>query len=191
MSKEVDKFIEKTKHWSADIEKLRAVVLKSKLKEDLKWGKPCYSHNENNIVIIQPFKNFLALMFFKGMILRDPKKVLVNNGPNTQSAKRLEFRSTEEITKLATIIASYIKEAIELENSGTKMEFKKKPESTPTELTDVFKRKPKLEKAFKALSPGRQRAYILFFTGAKQAATRLARIEKCAPQILAGKGMND
>ncbi len=130
-------------------------------------------------------------MFFKGKLLKDPKKKLVDNGPNSQSAKRLEFRSVPEITKQASLIAAYIKEAIVLEESGAKVEFKKKPQATPVELMAAFKKTPKLKKAFEALTPGRQRAYLFHFSGAKQSETRASRIEKLTPRILSGKGLAD
>jgi uncharacterized protein YdeI (YjbR/CyaY-like superfamily) len=142
-------------------------------------------------VILQPFKGFLALMFFKGTLLKDSKKLLSAVGPNSQAAKRFEFRSAQEISRHTAAIKSYIKEAIALEKSGKKVEFKKKPESIPEELAQVFNKKAKFKKAFEALTPGRQRAYLLFFNGAKQSATRMARIEKSIPKIIEGKGMND
>lgn len=191
MNTEVEKFILNSKQWKEEINQLRAVILKTKLEENFKWRLPCYSYNENNVVIIQPFKSCLGLMFFKGTLLKDPKNILVDNGPNSQSAKRLEFRSVQEITKQGSLIKSYIKEAIAIEESGQKVEFKKKPEVIPEELTKLFSKQPKLKKAFASLTPGRQRAYIFFFAGAKQSATRQARIEKYVPQILKGKGMMD
>lgn len=191
VNKDVDSFLDKAKNWRKEIEALRGIILKTKLEEGIKWNKPCYSHNSSNVAIIQPFKNHLALMFFKGKLLKDPKKLLVDNGPNSQSAMRLEFESVKEITKLSATIKSYIKEAVALEESGQRVEFKKKPEPLPEELKTVFKKKPKLKAAFEKLTPGRQRGYILHFAGAKQSATIVSRIEKCAPKILAGKGLND
>lgn len=184
-------FFSKAKDWRKEMEVLRPIILKTKLEENIKWSKPCYSYNGNNVVIIQPFKKYLSLMFFKGKLLKDPKKLLVDNGPNSQSAMRLEFESAKEITKLSAIIRSYIKEAIVLEESGQKVEFKKKPEPLPEELKTAFRKKPKLKKAFEGLTPGRQRAYILHIASAKQSATRASRVEKCTPKILAGKGLND
>lgn len=191
MSAEVDKFVSKLKQWPDEVAKLRELVLKSKLDESLKWRLPCYSHNGGNVVIIQPFKNFLALMFFKGTLLKDPKQVLVDNGPNSQAARRLEFRSLQDLKKLAPTIKAYLAEAIALEEAGAKVQFKKNPQTVPAELTTIFAKQPKLKKAFESLTPGRQRAYIFHFAGAKQAATRLARIKKFVPRILAGKGIND
>ncbi len=192
MNTEADSFFKALKEWKGEASKLRETILESaKLDEELKWSKPCYSFEDNNIAIIQPFKSNLALMFFKGALLKDSKGFLIDNGPNSQSAKRLEFRSVQDITKMRPVIKAYIKEAIAIEKSGVKVELKKKPEAHPPELTDMFAKKPKFKRAFEALTPGRQRAYILHFIGAKQSATRLSRIEKCMPQILAGKGMNE
>ena len=188
---DVDKFVKSAKHWGPEMAKLRALLLKTKLEEKLKWSQPCYTLNGGNVVIIQPFKNFLALMFFKGKLLKDPKKILIDNGPNSQSAKRLEFQATEEITAKTAIINAYVKEAIALEESGAKVETKKRPDAIPEELKIAFAKNVKLKKAFEALTPGRQRAYLIHFSGAKQSETRAARIAKCAPAILAGKGMMD
>ncbi len=191
MNPQVDKFLKASKKWQKEIAALRAILLETKLEENFKWNLPCYSHNESNVVIVQPFKANLALMFFKGSLLKDTKGLLINNGPNSQAAKRLEFESLESLKSKKAIIKSYIKEAIEIENSGKKVEFKKAPQAMPVELKTALEKNAKLKKAFESLTPGRQRAYILHFAGAKQAATRQARIEKCAKQILEGKGLND
>lgn len=191
MNEQVGKFLGKSKQWQKEMEKLRALVLSTKLDENFKWGLPCYSHNQANIVIIQPFKSCLGLMFFKGTLLKDSKKLLINNGPNSQAAKRFEFRSLLDVTKNAASIKSYIKEAIDLEESGQKVEFKKKPQSAPDELKKMFVKNAKLKKAFGSLTPGRQRAYLMHFSDAKQSITRQARIEKCVPRILNGKGLTD
>lgn len=191
MDPNVDKFLKRTKHWREETTKLRAVILESKLEEAFKWGKPCYSYGSSNIAIIQPFKACLGMMFFKGTLLKDPKGLLIDNGPNSQAGRRFEFTSVSDIVKSKSTIKAYIKEAIELEKAGLKVEFKKSPESIPKELGEMFSKKSKFKKAFETLTPGRQRAYILHFSGAKQSATRLSRIEKCMPLILAGKGLND
>lgn len=191
MNMHVDKFISKSKQWQEEMKTLRAILLASKLEENFKWRQPCYGHNDSNIVIIQPFKSCLGLMFFKGMLMNDPKKVLVNNGPNSQAAKRMEFRSLSDVMKSVATIKSYLKEAIALEEAGVKVEFKKKPKTMPDELKAMFTKNAKLKTAFNALTPGRQRAYILHFSSAKQSATRQSRIEKCVPRILSGKGMMD
>jgi uncharacterized protein YdeI (YjbR/CyaY-like superfamily) len=140
---------------------------------------------------MQPFKNCLGLMYFKGKLLKDPKDVLVDNGPNSQSARRLEFRSMDEVDDLTSIVKNYIQEAIAIEKSGLKIEVKKKPAALPAELKAALSKNAKLKKAFSALTPGRQRGYILFFAAAKQSKTRTARIKKCAPNILLGKGLHD
>lgn len=191
MNSKVDQFVKKSKLWPEEIKKLRAIIRSTKLDENFKWNLPCYCFADSNIVIIQPFKTCLGMMFFKGKLLKDPKKVLVPNGPHSQSSNRMEFRSVGEVTKMAGTIKAYIKEAVALEKAGAKVDFKKSPTAMPTELVSVFAKNLKLKKAFTALTPGRQRAYIFFFAGAKQSATRLARIEKSVPKILAGKGPND
>ncbi|MGE0173904.1 MAG: YdeI family protein [Oligoflexales bacterium] len=188
---DVDKFLKKSKQWQDEIEKLRTILLKTKLEENLKWNLPCYSYNGGNVTIIQPFKRCLAMMFFKGSLLKDPKGVLVDNGPNSQAGRRFEFGSVQDIVKLTPTIKAYIKEAMAIEDSGKKVEFKARPQPVPDELKEMFAKKPKFKKAFYSLTPGRQRAYIFHFSSAKQSATRQARIEKCMPRILEGKGMND
>ena len=190
MNTDVENFLSKAKQWQGEMKQLRAIILKSGLEEGFKWRQPCYSFEGSNVAIIQPFKNFLGLMFFKGTLLKDPKKILIDNGPNSQAARRIEFRSLEEITKRASVIAAYIKEAIALEKSGQKIEFKK-PVAMPAELKKALAKDAKLKKAFAELTPGRQRAYIMHFSGAKQSATRRSRIEKCIPRILKRLGFND
>ncbi len=187
----VDELIEKETTWQAEMKKLRAIMLATPLAEEVKWNLPCYTHEGKNIAIIQPFKACLGLMFFKGSLLKDAKKVLKNVGERSQSARRLEFISSQEITKLTPVIKAYCNEAIAIEESGQKVEFKKKPEPVPQELKDAFKKKPALKKAFEALTPGRQRGYIYHFSSAKQSATRQSRIEKAAPKILKGKGLQE
>lgn len=191
MNTNVDQFLKAAKQWKSEIEELRAILLETKLEEDFKWRTPCYTYNDSNIVIIQCFKGCLGLMFFKGTLLKDPKEVLVENGPNSQAARRMEFRSVQDVVRLKSTIKAYIKEAIALEVSGQKVEFKKTPGTVPEELKKAFAKMPKLKKAFESLTPGRQRAYLLHFSGAKQSATRQSRIEKCTPRILAGKGLTD
>jgi uncharacterized protein YdeI (YjbR/CyaY-like superfamily) len=191
MHRDVDGFLKRAKSWKEETAKLRETLLETGLDEALKWGKPCYSFAGGNVAIIQPFKTCLGLMFFKGALLKDAKALLVDNGPNSQAARRLEFASTQQIVKMKATIKAYVKEAVGIEKAGLKVELKAQPQAAPQELLDVFAKKPKLKKAFEALTPGRQRGYILHFVGAKQAKTRLARIEKCTPQILAGKGLNE
>lgn len=186
----VDAFVSRAKRWQGEMQKLRSILVGCGLDEDLKWGKPCFSLGGKNVAILQPFKEHCALMFFKGSLLDDTHGLLRSQGENTQAAMRLEFTSEAQVKK--AVVASYVKQAITAEKAGLQVDFKAKRElELPQELTDVFGKKPKVAKAFHALTPGRQRAYVLHFTGAKQSKTRTARIEKCVPQILAGKGMND
>lgn len=191
MHKNVDQFLKNSKQWQEEITKLRAILLKTKLEENFKWGLPCYGYNGNNVAIIQPFKACLAMMFFKGTLLKDTKKVLVANGPNSQASRRFEFRSVQEITQLTPTIKAYIQEAIAIAESGQKVKFKKRPILVPDELKTMFAKNPKLKKAFDSLTPGRQRAYILHFSSAKQSSTRQSRIEKYTSRILEGKGISD
>ncbi|HVK62238.1 MAG TPA: DUF1801 domain-containing protein, partial [Bdellovibrionales bacterium] len=172
MNSHVDKFLKSSKLWQPEMAALRAVILKTKLEEDFKWRLPCYTYGDSNIVIIQPFKKSLALMFFKGALLKDAKKILVANGPNSQASRRFEFHSVQEISKLSSTIKAYIQEAIAAEESGQKVKFKKKPQTIPEELKKTFAKMPKLKKSFESLTPGRQRAYLLHFSTAKQASTR-------------------
>lgn len=187
---QVDEFVRRAKNWRGEIQKLRSTLLDCGLDEDLKWGKPCFMFEGRNVAIIQPFKEHCSLMFFKGALLQDTHGVLRSQGENTQSALRLEFTSEAQIKK--TVVKSYVKQAIAVEKAGLKVDFKAKRElELPEELARILKKDRKLAKAFDALTPGRRRGYILHFTGAKQSKTRTARIEKCVPKILAGKGMND
>lgn len=186
----VDAFVSRAKTWRAEIQKLRSILLECGLDEELKWGKPCFSYDGKNIAIIQPFKEHCSLMFFKGALLQDTHGLLRSQGDNTQSALRLELTSEAQIKK--TVLKSYVKQAIELEKAGRKVDFKAKRQlELPDELTEILQRDRRLAKAFDALTPGRQRGYVLYFTGAKQSQTRTARIEKCIPKILAGLGFHD
>jgi uncharacterized protein YdeI (YjbR/CyaY-like superfamily) len=186
----VDAFVSRAKAWRGEIQKLRSILLDCGLDEELKWGKPCFAFEGKNVAIIQPFKEQCALMFFKGALLEDTHKLLRSQGENTQSALRLEFTSEAQIRK--TVLQSYVKQAIAVEKAGTKVDFKAKRElEPPEELTQFLRRDRKLAKAFQALTPGRQRGYVLHFQSAKQSQTRTARIEKCIPKILAGVGFNE
>jgi uncharacterized protein YdeI (YjbR/CyaY-like superfamily) len=176
--------------WRDEIRKLRSILLECGLEEEQKWGKPCFLFEGSNVAIIQPFKEHCSLMFFKGALLRDTHGLLRSQGENTQSAMRLEFTSEAQITK--AVVQPYVKQAIAVEKAGLKVDFKAKRElELPEELTRILQKDRKLEKAFNSLTPGRQRGYVLHFNSAKQSQTRTARIEKCIPAILAGKGMND
>lgn len=186
----VDAFVSRAKAWSGEIQKLRSVLLDCGLEEDLKWGKPCFSSEGKNVAIIQPFKEHCSLMFFKGALLEDSHGLLRSQGENTQSALRMEFTSEAQIKK--AVLKSYVKQAIAVEQAGLTVDFKAKRElELPEELSQILQKDRKLAKAFAALTPGRQRGYVMHFKGAKQSQTRTARIEKCIPNILAGKGMND
>jgi uncharacterized protein YdeI (YjbR/CyaY-like superfamily) len=189
-SPKVDAFVGRAKTWQGEIQKLRSIMLECGLDEDLKWGKPCFAFEGKNVAIIQPFKAHCSLMFFKGALLKDTHGLLRSQGENTQSALRLEFTSEAQVKK--AVVAAYVKQAIAVEKSGLKVDFKAKRElELPEELTKILQKDRRLAKAFHALTPGRQRAYVMHFAAAKQSETRTARIEKAAPQILAGKGMND
>jgi uncharacterized protein YdeI (YjbR/CyaY-like superfamily) len=186
----VDAFVSRAKTWRAEIEKLRSVLLDCGLAEDIKWGKPCFSFEGKNVAIIQPFKGFCSLMFFKGALLEDSHGLLRSQGDNTQSALRLEFTSEAQVKK--AVLKSYVKQAIAVEEAGLEVDFKAKRElELPEELTQLLQKDRKLAKAFDALTPGRKRGYVMHFTAAKQSKTRTARIEKCVPKILAGLGMHD
>jgi uncharacterized protein YdeI (YjbR/CyaY-like superfamily) len=186
----VDAFVSRAKTWRGEMQRIRSILLECGLDEDLKWGKPCFSFQGSNVAILQPFKAHCSLMFFKGALLKDTHGQLRSQGENTQSAMRLEYTSEAQVTKAA--LKSYVKQAIQLERAGLTVDFKAKRElELPEELTRILQEDRKLAKAFHALTPGRQRAYVLHFTGAKRSETRTARIEKCIPRILAGIGMND
>ncbi|WP_408095588.1 YdeI/OmpD-associated family protein [Peredibacter sp. HCB2-198] len=191
MNSKVEKYISSAKKWQPEMEALREILLTCPLEEEIKWGKPSYSAEGGNIVLIQDFKNYLALLFFKGGLMKDPKGVLVKMGENTQVGRQMRFADVKEVQKLKTTIKAYIKEAIAIVKSGEKVEVKPAKVKMAPELQDLFDKKPALKKAFESLTPGRQKAYHIYFSSAKQAATRLSRIEKYTKQILAGKGLND
>lgn len=186
----VDAFVGRAKTWRGEIQKLRTILLECGLDEDIKWGKPCFMFKGKNVALIQPFKEHCSLMFFKGMLLEDTYGLLRSQGENTQSALRLEFTNEAQIKK--GVLASYVRQAIAVEKEGREVDFKAKRElEYPEELTQMLKKDAKLSKAFEALTPGRQRAYVLHFAGAKQSQTRIARLEKAIHAIFAGKGPND
>ena len=191
LNPKVDAYLSKAEKWQEEFGKLRKIVLDCGLTEELKWGKPCYTFGESNIVIIQGFKESCALLFCKGALLGDPDGVLEKPGDNTQAARRIPFTSAREIVKMKAALEAYIHEAIEVEKAGLKVEFKKSPEPVPEELQGKLDKNPAFKKAFQALTPGRQRAYILHFSAPKQSKTRESRVEKCMPQILEGRGLND
>lgn len=193
MNPKVDQFLShEAGPWQKETAKLRAILLGCGLGEELKWGKPCYTFQENNVVVIQGFKAYCALLFFKGVLMKDPKSILVKTGENTRVGRQIRFTSLQEIVKLEPVLKTYIHQAIELEKAGAKVELKdddgvKMPEELQNKLAEL----PALKKAFTTLTPGRQRAYIYYFSAAKQSPTRTARIEKYIPLILKGRGMHD
>lgn len=188
----VDDYIDKAKKWQAEMQLLRMILLDCKLSEDLKWAKPCYIFEGANIVIVQGFKESIALMFFKGVLLKDTKGILEKPGENSEVAKRIRFTSIEEITELEAVLRAYIKEAIEIEKSGVKVDKReKKALILAEELQTKLNADAALKTAFESLTPGRQREYNLHFSSAKQAKTREARVEKCIERILEGKGLTD
>jgi len=190
MTNLVEQFIKRSPNWSAEMDVLRTVLLKAGLSEEIKWAKPCYSDDGNNIAIMQPMKNFLALMFFKGGLLADPKGVLESQGPNSRSAKRLCIRSVADVKSNASIISKLVAEAITIEELGVEVAPAPKMELV-AELQARLKKDKALRIAFEGLTPGRQREYNLHFSSAKQSATRESRIDKCVDLILAGKGLRD
>ena len=192
MKPTVEELIAKDKNWKEEITKLRSIVLECGLTEEVKWYQPCYSFNGSNLIIFGSFKEFCTMSFFKGVLLKDEQKILEFAGENTQSAKIVKFTNVQEINKLEATLKDYINEMIALEKSGAKVTFKKiEEQKLPEELEEMFNQDKDFENAFKALTPGRQRAYLLHFSSAKQSSTRIARIEKAKPQIFAGKGLNE
>jgi uncharacterized protein YdeI (YjbR/CyaY-like superfamily) len=187
MNPKVAEYLRKAKKWQEEFEKLRRISLGCGLTEELKWGKPCYTFQKSNIVIIQGFKEFCALLFCKGALLNDRNGILKKFG--WQAARRIPFTNVREIVEMEPILKAYIHEA--KEKAGLEVKYKKNPEPIPQELKNKLDDIPALKTAFDALTPGRQRGYILYFSGAKQSKTRESRVEKCIPQILKGKGLND
>jgi uncharacterized protein YdeI (YjbR/CyaY-like superfamily) len=184
--------LRKPKKWQEEFEKLRAIALSCGLTEEVKWGWPCYSFQEKNIVLMHGFKEYCALLFFKGALLKDPKGILVQQTPNVQAARQIRFTNVQEIIKMKTILKAYIDEAINVEKAGLKVVLKTTAEFTiPEEFKNKLDKNHKLKTAFNALTPGRQKAYLLYFSAPKQSKTRETRVEKCIQQILEGKGLND
>ncbi|TXI97445.1 MAG: hypothetical protein E6Q35_06010 [Chryseobacterium cucumeris] len=192
MNPKVNFFFENAGQWQEEFEKLRAIALSTELVEDLKWGCPCYTYKGKNIFLIHGFKEYCALLFFKGALMKDPDHILIQQSKNVQAARQIRFTEVAQINDLEEVLRSYMFQAVEIEESGAKVEMKKTKEF---EMAEEFQEKldqdPALQEAFKALTPGRQRAYLLHFSSAKQSKTREARIEKCIPQIMDGIGLND
>jgi uncharacterized protein YdeI (YjbR/CyaY-like superfamily) len=192
MNPKVDFYFKKAGKWEAEINQLRLITLGCSLTEELKWGCPCYTYQESNIVLIHVFKDYCALLFFKGSLLSDPENILIQQTKNVQAARQIRFTKVQEIIKKKKILKDYVYEAIEVEKAGLKVNLKKTTEfEMPEEFQNKLNKNPALKKAFHALTPGRQRAYLLYFSSAKQSKTRESRIEKSTPQILKGIGIND
>ena len=192
MNPKVDEFLSKAKKWQEEFEKLRMIILDCQLTEELKWGVPCYTFQKNNIVLIHGFKEYCALLFPKGVLLNDANGILIRQTENVQAGRQIRFTNVQEIVAMETILKAYINEAIEVEKSGLEVNYKKNTEFTiPEELQNKFDEIPALKTAFEALTPGRQRAYIFYFSEPKQSKTRESRVEKYRQQILNGKGLND
>jgi len=188
----VDAYLCKAERWQAEMAKLRMILLDRQLTEELKWGKPCYTFQDSNIVILIGFKASCALMFCKGALLKDARGILIKPGENTQAGRWIKFTNVREIARMETVLKAYIDEAIAAEKAGLKVSFKQTSEFTiPREFRGALDHDAGLKTAFEALTPGRQRAYLYYFAAAKQSKTRESRIEKCRPQILKGKGLND
>lgn len=192
MNPKVDWFFEKPTKWQQEYIKLRTIILDFGLTEELKWGCPCYTFNDKNVVLIHGFKEYCAILFVKGALLSDPKGILIQQTENVQAGRQVRFTNLKEIVKLAPTITAYIKEAAEVERKGLKITHKTTADyAVPDEFQLKLDENPSLKRKFQALTPGRQRQYLFYFSQAKQSKTRTARIAKCLPLILMGKGMDD
>lgn len=192
MNPKVDFYFTKAKKWQEEIKKLRVILLDCQLTEELKWGVPCYTYQKSNIVLIHMFKEYCALLFFKGALLHDVHGILIQQTENVQAGRQIRFTNVQKIIEMEPILKAYIDEAIEIEKAGLKVDFIKNTElKFPEEFQKKLDENPALKAAFEALTPGRQRAYNLYFSAPKQSKTREARIEKYIPQILDGVGLND
>jgi uncharacterized protein YdeI (YjbR/CyaY-like superfamily) len=192
MNPKVDLYLSKAKKWQEEFEKLGMIILDCGLTEELKWGKPCYTFQKSNIVIMLPLKEHCALLFCRGALLNDANGILIKPGENTQAARQIRFTNVREIVEMEPILKAYIYEAVEVEKAGLKVNFKKNTELIiPEEFQNKLDEIPALKTAFDALTPGRQRAYILHFSAPKRSKTRESRVEKCMQQILNGKGLDD
>jgi uncharacterized protein YdeI (YjbR/CyaY-like superfamily) len=189
---QVDGFLRKAKKWQKEFTALRKIVLDSNLTEEVKWRHPCYTFEGSNIIFFHGFNDYCALLFFKGALLKDAKGILVQQTKNVQAGRQIRFTDLREIVAMQPVLKAYINEAIEVEKAGLKVELKKTAAfEVPEELQTQLDENPAFKTAFEALTPGRQRGYILYFSAAKQSKTRVARVEKCVPQILDGKGLDD
>lgn len=192
MNTQVDTFLSKARKWQAEMTLLRDIVLSCNLEETFKWMHPCYTLNGQNIVLIHQFKDYCALLFFKGVLMKDPKGILIQQTEHVQDRRQLRFTNATDIVRLTPTIKAYIKEAIRVEQSGEKVSYKPTEAfAMPEEFKQTLTASPEVKQAFESLTPGRQRGYLLHFSSAKQSKTRLSRIEKCLPLILKGKGIDD
>jgi len=192
MNPKVDGFFSKAKKWRAEFEKLRRIILDCPLTEEMKWGKPCYTLQKSNIVLIHGFKEYCALLFFKGALLKDANRILIQQTENVQAARQIRFANVREIVELEPILKAYVQEATEVEKAGLKVNYKKTSDfKIPEEFQTKLDKIPALKTAFNALTPGRQRGYLFYFSAAKQSKTREERVAKWMPQILKGKGLDD
>jgi len=192
MNSKVDFFFNKASQWKEEFEQLRRIILDSGLAEELKWGQPCYTFQGKNIILIHGFKEYCAVLFFKGALLNDPENILIQQTANVQAGRQVRFTGVKEIVKRAPILKAYIYEAIEVEKAGLKVKLKKTSEfKMPAEFKNKLDKNPALKIAFNELTPGRQRAYLFYFSQPKQSKTRESRIEKYMKRILEGKGLND
>lgn len=188
----VDLYVSKAKKWQEEMEKLRMIFLDCQLTEELKWGKPCYTFQKRNVVIMLPLKEYCSLLFFKGALLHDTNGILIKPGENTQAGRQIRFKNVRAIVEMEPLLKAYIYEAVEVEKAGLKVNFKKNTELLfPEEFQNKLDENPNLKIAFEALTPGRQRAYIFYFSTPKQSKTRESRVEKCIPKIINKRGLND
>jgi uncharacterized protein YdeI (YjbR/CyaY-like superfamily) len=192
MDPKVDEVLRKEEKWQAEFKKLRQIILDCRLDEELKWGRPCYSLDGKNVVLIHGFKEYCAILFIKGALLKDPEGLLIQQTKNVQAGRQIRFTNAQEVNKLEKTLTAYVKEAIEIEKSRLKIELKKTSDfPVPEEFQEQLDGHPALKTAFGSLTPGRQRAYLYYFSQAKQPKTREARVEKCIPRILEGIGLDD
>ena len=192
MNPKVDGFLRKAKKWREEFEKLRVIVLGCGLTEELNWGCPCYAFQEKNVVLVHGFKEYCALLFFKGALLKDAKRILIQQTENVQAARQIRFTNAQEIVEMEPVLKAYIREAIKVEKAGLKVTLKKTSDfKIPEEFQNKLDEIPALKKAFAALTPGRQRGYIFHFSQPKQSKTRESRVQKCMQQILKGQGLDD
>ena len=192
MNPKVDFYFNKAEKWQEELDKLRMIALDCQLSEELKWGCPCYTLQNSNVVLIHAFKDYCAFLFFKGALMHDEHGLLIQQTENVQAGRQIRFNSISQIVELEPVLKAYIYEAIEVEKAGLKVEFKKTTEyNVPEEFQQKLDEMPALKASFEALTPGRQRAYLYYFSQPKQSKTRESRVEKYIPQILSGKGLDD